>query len=112
MSTLLLGEGVTANFQNETLQSLKISIRYFSKQNINRCEDFITLCEVHREFYISSPNVSWTEKCCGAIFNPVPFFSPTGTCFTTYAEITEFLPFTFSSVKVWLNMNSKNSPGN
>jgi hypothetical protein len=41
----------------------------------------------------------------------VPFFSNAGTCFTTYAEITETLPFTFSSVKVWLNMNSKNSPG-
>jgi len=76
-----------------------------------RCDDFVTLCEVHREFYLSSEDAKPEEKCCGAIFNSTPFFSNTGTCFTTHAEIVETIPFSFSSIKVWLNMQTANSPG-
>ncbi len=90
---------------------MPFSISFTSALNMYRCDDFITLCEVHREFYLSSPDIDPKEKCCNAIFNPVPFFSHTGTCFTTHAEIIETLPFTFSSIKVWLNMRSDNSPG-
>jgi len=51
------------------------------------------------------------QKCCGALFNPTPFFTSAGTCFTTNQQILEVLPFTFSSIKIWLNLQSDNSPG-
>jgi hypothetical protein len=65
-----------------------------------RCEDFISLCEVHRRFLFSGPDHPADKKCCGTLFNPVPFFSHAGTCFSTYATVYERSPFTFSSIKV------------
>jgi hypothetical protein len=76
-----------------------------------RCEDFITLCEVHSRILFSGAHHPAEKKCCGTLFNPVPFFSHAGTCFTTHATVYERSAFTFSSVKVWLNVESENSPG-
>ena len=78
---------------------------------LTRCEDFISMCEVHRRFLFSGSGYPDEKKCCGTLFNPVPFFSHTGTCFTTHATVYERSPFTFSSIKVWLNVETKNSPG-
>jgi hypothetical protein len=36
------------------------------------CDQFVSLCEVHRRFYFSSEKHPSDKKCCGAIFNPVP----------------------------------------
>jgi hypothetical protein len=51
------------------------------------------------------------KKCCGVFFNPKPIFVNTGTCFTSYQEVWEVWPFTFSFIKIWLNVQSKISPG-
>ena len=78
---------------------------------ISRCADFLPMCEIHSKYYFSSNAVDTGETCCGTIFSPIPFFSNAGTCFTSHAEIWEFTPFTYSSIKVWLNIQTDNSPG-
>jgi hypothetical protein len=77
-----------------------------------RCEKFVSLCDIHGEYLFSSPDAPSDKKCCGAYFNPEPFFVNTGTCFTSNKEVWEKWPFTFSFIKVWLNVRSNNSPGN
>lgn len=72
------------------------------------CDDFIQFCEIHQTYYFASNS---NETCCGTIFNTTPFFSPTGTCFTTQKEVIENLPFAFSSIKVWLNLHNDNATG-
>ena len=80
--------------------------------SFNRCEKFISLCDIHGDYLFSTPGISPEKKCCGVFFNPVPIFVNTGTCFTSYKEIWEVWPFTFSYIKIWLNVQSKISPGN
>ena len=86
---------------------------YYPKHNILiiRCEKFISLCDIHGDYLFSTSDVPPEKKCCGVFFNPVPIFVNTGTCFTSYQEIWEVWPFTFSYIKIWLNVQSKISPG-
>jgi hypothetical protein len=77
------------------------------------CDDFIGFCEIHRRF-LSRSDRSGTppnESCCGQLFNPTPFFSSSGTCFTTHGRVWEHFPYTFSSIKIWFNVREGNSPG-
>jgi len=76
-----------------------------------RCKDFINFCEIHRSFFFSSPNFPNQKKCCDVLFNSDPVFTYAGTCFTTKRAIFETMPFTYSSVKVWLNSQTAISPG-
>ena len=51
------------------------------------CEDFIMYCEIHRRQYPSAApkKVLGTKlpTCCQALFDPIPIFTYSGTCFTT-----------------------------
>ncbi len=76
-----------------------------------RCEKFVTMCAFHGEYFFSSSNAPPELQCCGTFFNPKPFFVNTGTCFTSNLEIWEVWPFTFSYIKVLLNVDSNLSPG-
>jgi hypothetical protein len=69
------------------------------------------MCDIHGEYLFSTPGTPPRKKCCGVFFNPKPFFVNTGTCFTSYQEVWEKWPFTFSFLKVWLNVQSSISPG-
>ena len=76
-----------------------------------RCEKFILLCDIHGHYLFSTPDMPPEKKCCWVFFNPEPIFVNTGTCFTSYQEVWEVWPFTFSFIKIWLNVQSKISPG-
>ena len=78
-----------------------------------RCDDFVFFCEDHRKFYLSSKmDVAGNfDSCCEAIFDPEPFFHNEGTCFSMKAEIREKFPALSSSVKVWLQVDERNAPG-
>ena len=69
------------------------------------------MCDIHGEYLFSTPGTPPSRKCCGVFFNPKPFFVNTGTCFTSYKEVWEKWPYTFSFLKVWLNVQSSISPG-
>jgi hypothetical protein len=69
------------------------------------------LCDIHGEYLFSTPDLPEEKKCCGSFFDPHPFFVNTGTCFTSNKEVWEKWPFTFSFVKIWLNVQSNISPG-
>jgi hypothetical protein len=80
------------------------------------CHDFIGFCEIHRRFLQGSHRSDGSptpknQSCCGQLFNPTPFFSSSGTCFTTHGRVWENFPYTFSSIKIWLNVWEDNSPG-
>ncbi len=78
---------------------------------VPRCEKLISLCAFHGEFLFSTPDVEPGKKCCGVFFNPAPFFTNAGTCFTSYQEIWEYWPYTFSFIKIFMNAQSNISPG-
>jgi len=76
---------------------------------------FFDFCEAREKFYV---NPSWLhpnqsakfEKCCGDFFNPDPFFSTAGTCFTSTIELTEDEPSTYNSIRIWMIVEKENSP--
>ena len=75
-----------------------------------RCEQFVKFCEIHRRILMGKPYGS--ISCCKEIFNQKPFFTTLGTCYTTNVSIWESYPFTFSNIKVWLDVRTNSSPGN
>lgn len=48
---------------------------------------------------------------CKALFRIEPFFTYSGTCFTTRAEVLETVTAVSSSLQIWLNLNLSNVPG-
>lgn len=74
------------------------NINYFLKW---RCEDFIQFCEIHQH----------PRHCCGQFFNTKPLFTNLGTCFSTNIHVWELHPFSFSNIKVWLDVRTSKSPG-
>lgn len=77
----------------------------------SRCDDFIPMCEIHREFYLSSSiHPGHPNSCCGSFFQEKPFFTYQGTCFATKETVTEYYPGSSASIRVWLNMNESASP--
>jgi hypothetical protein len=78
-----------------------------------RCDDFVFFCEDHRKFY-SSPHIDPTnnfKSCCSEFFDPKPFFTNEGTCFTTKKDVVETYPSPTSSLKIWLMQNEDEAPG-
>ena len=59
----------------------------------------------------SENNNSNLSSCCDVLFDPKPFFTFEGTCFTTKAEVTETYPSLAMSIKIWLLMEENKSPG-
>lgn len=103
-----------------TLKDLKSDLDYILDINkltlvdlfhkvATKCQDFVRFCEIHRRILI--PGFNTTGSCCDQVFNKTPFFTTLGTCYTTNAEIWESYPFTFSNIKVWLDVRTKQSPG-
>jgi hypothetical protein len=91
---------------------LKLDLKScYIKNDIFRCEKFISMCDIHGDYLFASSAKSANKKCCGKFFNPKPFFVNTGTCFTSYQEVWEKWPFTFSFLKMWLNVRTSISPG-
>ena len=74
------------------------NINYFLKW---RCEDFIQFCEIHQH----------PRHCCGQFFNTKPLFINLGICFSTNIHVWELHPFSFSNIKVCLDVRTTNSPG-
>jgi hypothetical protein len=74
----------------------------------------VGFCEIHRKFYNSASMDSVDGAfpyCCDRIFNNTPFFTNEGTCYTTKEEIVETYASSISSIKVWLNISERASPG-
>lgn len=92
------------------LTSQKLQLTELFHKVAVRCNDFIRFCEVHRRFLMPG-NEMGRKSCCEQIFNQVPIFTTLGTCYTTNAAIWESYPFTFSNIKVWLDVRTSNSPG-
>ena len=77
----------------------------------SRCDDFIPMCEIHREFYPStSIHPGHPKPCCGYFFEKKPFFTYQGTCFTTNEAVTETYPSSTASIRVWLDNKESASP--
>eukprot|EP00094_Tigriopus_californicus_P005172 TCALIF_04986-PA protein Name:"Protein of unknown function" AED:0.17 eAED:0.17 QI:2/1/0/1/1/0.5/2/0/132 len=84
---------------NEILNSSKMSILDLFREVAISCDDFISYCEVHREFYVAtvatdngvgSQGTNLTSlTCCQAFFTQPPFFNQGGTCFTSQRPIVE-----------------------
>ena len=72
---------------------------------VNRCDQFVGFCDIQGTFYSRK-----TNSCCGAIFDPDPFFAFTGTCFKMKASIYETIPYVFHSINVWLLLGNENTP--
>jgi hypothetical protein len=66
---------------------------------------------VDPQFFFSAADIGPAGQCCGAFFNTKPIFVNAGTCFTSHLEVWEVRPFTFSYIKVMLNVEDKVSPG-
>merc|ERR1712226_1607791 len=63
-----------------------------------RCEDLVYFCDIHRKIYFSDKKAdNRSRNCCDGYFNPEPFFTRSGTCFTTHQDVREYYPFLFSS---------------
>ena len=76
-----------------------------------RCDDFIAMCEIHREFYPSSNiHPGHPRSCCGYFFQEKPFFSYQGTCFTTKETVTVAFPASPASIRIWTYVNQSASP--
>ncbi len=54
-----------------------------------RCDDFINLCEIHGNMMFTEPKSGGGENCCRDYFDPTPFFSEAGTCFTTKKQVND-----------------------
>ena len=76
-----------------------------------RCDDFIAMCEIHREFYPNSNiHPGHPKSCCGYFFQEKPFFSYQGTCFTTKETVTVAFPASPASIRIWTYVNQSASP--
>lgn len=100
------------------MQAKKLKIKFvpehfnlFHLNMVHRCENFITMCGFHGQYYFSSNDTDPNDKCCGTIFDPKPIFVNTGTCFTSTLEIPEVWPFTFSYIKILLRVDEAIAPG-
>ncbi len=58
--------------------------------SLYRCDEFINLCEIHGRIKFTEPKANGTNNCCGEYFDPTPFFSEAGTCFTTKNRVSVF----------------------
>ena len=71
-----------------------------------RCEDFIPYC-------VHTLEKNWWEQsnCCGQIFDPKPFFSTAGVCFTTKPYDLPRVSKTLRPDKIMLNVAENYSEG-
>ena len=71
-----------------------------------RCEDFIPYC-------VHTLEKNWWEQsnCCGQIFDPKPFFSTAGVCFTTKSYDLPRVSKTLRPDKIMLNVAENYSEG-
>jgi hypothetical protein len=77
------------------------------------CYEFVEYCVVHGTFAVSPVRGFQNfPYCCDILFDRRPFFSEAGTCFTTNASVQEFYASTLSSIKIYLTVDSHNTPSN
>ncbi len=79
---------------NELMYSIELEIiilffkiYYLEAHFFPRCDDFINLCEIHGKMMFTEPKSAGGENCCRDYFDPTPFFSDAGTCFTTKKQV-------------------------
>ena len=54
---------------------------------------------------------SGQPSCCKALFNPRPFFTYSGTCFTSKTQVIESTTSVSSSLQMWLHLPKERLPG-
>jgi len=78
---------------------------------------FFSFCEAQGAYYVNPAmgirrfDNATLLQCCGDFFNPEPFFTLAGTCFSSNIELHESNAATYSSVKIWVNKNKTDAPG-
>ena len=79
------------------------------------CDDFIVYCEIHRRQYIGGiPKKALgaaLPACCEHLFEAEPFFTYSGTCFTTKIPVEETLASIFHSIQIWIQVHENRTPG-
>eukprot|EP00095_Tigriopus_kingsejongensis_P003153 snap_masked-scaffold791_size96783-processed-gene-0.4 protein:Tk03153 transcript:snap_masked-scaffold791_size96783-processed-gene-0.4-mRNA-1 annotation:"histone h2a-like" len=95
----------------ETMRKYNMNIVELFQEVAVRCNDFIPYCDLHGSVYYSNGSDPDQITCCERLFQNRPIFTPAGTCFVSTAEIWEFYPFIFSSMKIWLDLMSNHTLG-
>ena len=88
---------------SQILEDLNMSLLDLFKALAVRCQDFLVFCQIHSQIYKGA-------ACCQTVFRAEPIFSAVGTCFTTKAEIYEFIPYAISSLRFWTYVDPDLSP--